>query len=63
MTDYKTTDVIPEAAMNYMRNLLRAYRELGIKVFLNIYYQNGHQDSIVTADIVLKHIEQYAILN
>lgn len=62
MTDYKTTDVIPEAAMNYMRNLLRAYRELGIKVFLNIYYQNGHQDSIVTADIVLKHIEQYAIL-
>lgn len=62
MQKYKTLEVIPDETIEYMRKFFKAYRELGIKVYLNFNYQHGHEDSIVTSDIVLKHIDQYAPL-
>lgn len=60
MSNYKTSETLSDAAIAYINNVLAAYRELGVKVYLNIYYQAGHDDTIVTADIVLSHIDYYA---
>lgn len=59
MSNYKTSQTLSDGTIAYIKNVLKAYRELGVKVYLNIYYQAGHDDTIVTADIVLKHLDYY----
>ena len=71
MTNYKTVEDLPDEAVTYIKNVLRAYKELGVKVYLNIYYQTGtdgtetdnskvYDATPVNANIVLSHIDQYA---
>ena len=62
MGEYRADATISAEALTYMDNILKAYEELGVKVYLNIYYQKEIDLPVQSADIVLSHIDQYATL-
>lgn len=62
MGEYRAETTISAEAITYMDNILKAYEELGIKVYLNIYYQKENELPVQNADIVLSHIDQYTQL-
>lgn len=64
MNRYKDTYNLPKEVITYMENYLKAYREIGVKVYLCIYYQHGLEatDFGAPRDTILHHIDSYALL-
>lgn len=64
MNYYKDTYDLPEETVRYLDLLLQAYREIGVKVYLNIYYQQGLgvQDYGANKETILNHLDDYGML-
>lgn len=61
MHEYKDMKVLPQETVDYIERVLRAYRELGVKAYMCIYYQRGlgETDYGAAANIILSHLDSY----
>ncbi len=64
MNRFKDTYELPKDVYTYLENYLKAYREVGVKVYLCIYYQHGLESTDFGApkETILHHIDTYAKL-
>ncbi len=61
MNYYKDTYELPKETVTYLENYLKAYKEIGVKVYLCIYYQHGLEatDFGASKETILHHIDTY----
>ena len=57
MYEYRNMKTIPQETVDYIERVLRAYKELGVKVYLEFYYQREQEGA--KADIILSHLDTY----
>jgi len=58
MHEYRNMKTLPQETVDYIERVLRAYKELGVKPYMGIYYQRDTEGA--TADIILSHLDSYA---
>ncbi len=60
MTNYKDTPNIPTEAYNYIDNICKAYKEVGVKMYWEAYYQQSSQPEMgARKSVILKHLDTY----
>lgn len=64
MINWREVKVLPDEVINYLDMILKAYKEVGVKPYLCIYYQQGtgYESYGAEKEVLLSHIEQYAAL-
>ncbi len=64
MNYYKDIYELPAETVQYLDNYMKAYQEIGVKVYFEVYYQHGldYGDIGASKATVLHHLDTYGLL-